>query len=344
MLVIDSLQGCALTTTTRIRSRTPRGKQIEELLDRDKNRTYTPCSHVDASCLGGQLRTRMLIARYRRPPLLEGWFLPIAPVKLANGRFHRNRCRECRTKAAFTGNLALKSLCVRPMPAKLEMVRAYNEQRLSTRRRCRVFVFFWVNEDSHRTPLMWLAALRRLVARNSRSPQAKHSRSRRWIVPTLDYLEERIALTTWTVGAGDVSGLIGYINQANTDSLSGIADTINLTNSTYTISQVNNTADGANALPVITATNLTIEGNGATLDGASLARLFDVAGGAGLTLQDLLITHGIASGSNAQGGGLLSNGGNVTMTNVTFQFNNAFAGAGQNAQGARCTLLAVLMF
>ncbi len=158
---------------------------------------------------------------------------------------------------------------------------------------------------------MWLASFRRLIA--GKSSQRKHSRpQRRRFIPTLDYLEERIALSTITVNAGDTAGLIAAINQANTD---GSGDTINLTNSTYTISGVNNTTNGANGLPVITATNLTIAGNGSTINGASLGRLFDVASGAGLTLEDLTLTKGLASGANAQGGAIY-NSGNLTLNTV----------------------------
>ncbi len=180
---------------------------------------------------------------------------------------------------------------------------------------------------------MWLASLRRLLIGKPRSPQTRPFRSRRRIVPTLDYLEDRIALSTITVGASDVSGLVAAITQANTDSQHSIADTIDLTNSTYTISTVNNSTNGPNALPVITATNLTINGAGSTLDGASMARLFDVGTGASVAVNNLTLSYGLATGSQAQGGGLFNNGGNVTMTNVTFEYNDATAAAGQNAQG-----------
>ncbi|HWG43029.1 MAG TPA: DUF11 domain-containing protein [Gemmataceae bacterium] len=141
------------------------------------------------------------------------------------------------------------------------------------------------------------------------------------------------------VGAGDMVGLIAAINQANSDSLNNLDDTIVLANSTYTSSGSVDSTNGPNALPVITATNLTIHGNGSTLDGAFMGRLFDVGSGAGVTLDNLTITDGLAVGSHAQGGGLFNDGGTVTMNNVTFSNDIAIAtgqttaGAGNNAQG-----------
>ena len=189
---------------------------------------------------------------------------------------------------------------------------------------------------------MWLSRLRRLVSGNSRTSQGKHSRHRRGIKPRLDYLEDRIVLSTISVNAGDVPGLIAAINQANTDSNSGVNDTIVLnansqTTSVYTISAANNQTNGANALPVITAKNLVIQGNNSTItrsstSGTAAFRLFDVAAGAGLTLQKLTLSNGLASGTTVQGGGLY-NGGNVAMTTVALTGDIARGGAGQNAQG-----------
>jgi hypothetical protein len=189
--------------------------------------------------------------------------------------------------------------------------------------------------------MKWLAPLRRLMSHNSHNLPARHSRSRgRRIVLALEYLEDRTLPTVLTVGAGDVNGLIAAINTANTD---GLGDTIQLTaGSTYnlTLTGVNNTTNGPNGLPVITAAGVTIEttvsGQGATIEGAGTAnsfRLFDVASGSNVTLKDLTLMDGVATGSQAQGGALFNNGGNVTMTNVVFKNNQANAGVGQSAQG-----------
>ncbi|HTU16549.1 MAG TPA: choice-of-anchor Q domain-containing protein [Gemmataceae bacterium] len=188
--------------------------------------------------------------------------------------------------------------------------------------------------------MMWLTSLRRLITSKSRTHQIRRTPpQRRRFIPRLDCLEDRIVPTIINVGASDTAGLIAAINQANTDSANGIADTIDLTSSTYTISGVDNTTNGANALPVITATNLTINGNGATINGSYLGRLFNLGSGSGLTLEDLTLMGGSAVGPNAQGGAIYDAGNNLSMKTVTVEFNSAYAtgnttnGAGNNAQG-----------
>lgn len=206
---------------------------------------------------------------------------------------------------------------------------------------------------------MWLFSLRRWIAGKSRSPQTRLARSQRpRFVPRLDYLEERIVPSTLlNVDAGDVNNpsppsgdysLVGAINQANTDSQHGIADTIQLAGGTYTVTAANNTTNGANALPVITATSLTIESTtGATIERSSFAngyqtpafRLLDVGSGANVTLQNLTLSGGQATGATAQGGAIYDAGGNLTLKTVAVQSNVASAsgqtanGAGNNAQG-----------
>jgi len=191
---------------------------------------------------------------------------------------------------------------------------------------------------------MWLSSLRRLVYGNPRSSKTTLARSRGRRSPLkLEHLEDRIVPSTLNVDAGDVNNptppagyysLIGAINQANTDSAHTITDTINLANSsTYSFTAVNNATNGANVLPVITAANLTIVGNSSVLNAGAFGRLFDLASTASVTIQGLTLTDGFASGSQAQGGGVLNNGGNVTMTNVTIRTNAARGGAGQNAAG-----------
>ncbi|HZV06696.1 MAG TPA: Ig-like domain repeat protein [Gemmataceae bacterium] len=201
---------------------------------------------------------------------------------------------------------------------------------------------------------MWLASLRRLVHGKSRSQQeAKKTRQpRRRTVPRLEHLEDRIVPSNnYTVAAGDTVGLINAINSANSDSASNITgDTITLTYSAtnpYKFSSTNNTTNGANVLPVITAVGLTIEGNGSTLNAGlnsnlnagSFGRLFDVASGASVTLVNMTLTGGLASGSTAQGGAVYDAGANLTMKTVTVVDNVAkgngqtTGGAGNNAQG-----------
>jgi hypothetical protein len=192
---------------------------------------------------------------------------------------------------------------------------------------------------------MWLASLRRLFFVKSKNLGTKKDRSqKRRVFLTLDFLEDRIVPSTLNVDAGDVNNatppagyysLVGAISQANTDSTNGIADTISLaTNSTYTFTATNNnTTNGANVLPVITAKSLTILGNGSTLNAASFGRLFDVASGAGVTIDNLTLTGGSESGATAQGGAIFNNGGNLTLKTDVVGGNQVVGGANQNGQG-----------
>jgi hypothetical protein len=137
----------------------------------------------------------------------------------------------------------------------------------------------------------------------------------------------------WPVAAGSwsastVSGLIAAINKAN--QIGGV-NTITLAPGvTFTLSAVNNTADGATGLPVIAAgNNLTIIGNGATIarntaDSQPEFRLVNVAPGASLTLVNLTLQGGLAHGPGvwAQGGAIL-NQGTLTLSAVTVQDNTA---------------------
>src|ERR1700731_1168678 len=75
--------------------------------------------------------------------------------------------------------------------------------------------------------------------------------------PCLETLEERDAPAVFNVAAGDVSGLISAINQANGN---GQSNTIELALSSYTLTAVNNSWYGPDGLPAISS-DLTIEGN-----------------------------------------------------------------------------------
>ena len=119
------------------------------------------------------------------------------------------------------------------------------------------------------------------------------------------------AAGNWTVNS--VADLIAAINAANR---AGGANTITLARgATFTLTAVNNTADGPTGLPVIAAKdNLTILGNGATLARSTAAgtppfRLFYVAAGANLTLQDLTLVNGLVigdTGKDAYGGAVVN--------------------------------------
>jgi hypothetical protein len=133
----------------------------------------------------------------------------------------------------------------------------------------------------------------------------------------LEVLEDRTVPTVFNVGGGDVAALIADINTANGN---GQSNTINLTKSTYTLTTINVFWYGPDGLPAIYS-NLTINGNGATIQRASDAdnfRLFYVSSGlsglpkGNLTLNDLTLAGGVAHGGDSgEGGGGLGAGGAI---------------------------------
>jgi hypothetical protein len=162
-------------------------------------------------------------------------------------------------------------------------------------------------------------------------PQPRPARRRTRLI--LDHLEDRALPSAYS--AASVSDLIADINAANT---AGGANTITLTaptTSPYVLTAVDNTAAGATGLPVIAANdNLTILGNGDTIDRSTVSgtpgfRLVDVAAGASLTLQNLTLQGGLATGVgvSAEGGAIYSQGA-LTLSGVTVQNNQAL---GNNA-------------
>lgn len=122
------------------------------------------------------------------------------------------------------------------------------------------------------------------------------------------------AAGNWNVKS--VSELVAAINAANN---AGGANTISLAcGKTFTLTAVNNITDGPTGLPVIAANNtLTIRGNGATIARSKAAgipafRLFDVASGAALTLQNVTLANGLVigdTGMDASGGAILNAAG-----------------------------------
>ena len=121
-----------------------------------------------------------------------------------------------------------------------------------------------------------------------------------------------------------VTELIDAINTANSN---GQPDTINLAPScTYTLTTTNNTTDGSNGLPSITS-EITINGNGATIERSSsdLFRIFHVAITGTLTLNDISIANG--NPGDYRGGGVY-NEGVLNVNNCTFSGNRATYGGG----------------
>ena len=110
------------------------------------------------------------------------------------------------------------------------------------------------------------------------------------------------AAGNWSVNT--VPKLVEAINAANQ---AGGLNTLTLApGKTFTLTAVNNTTDGPTGLPVIAANNkLTIRGNGATITrstapGTPAFRLFEVAAGAALSLKDLTIANGLATGNTVK--------------------------------------------
>jgi hypothetical protein len=155
--------------------------------------------------------------------------------------------------------------------------------------------------------------------------------------PRLEQCEDRALLASYT--AASASDLINDINAANA---AGGANTITLaTQTTFTLTQANNTSDGApTGLPVVAAgDNLTIVGSNDTIErstapGTPGFRLFDVASGASLTLQNMTLQNG---GLVGNGGAIYSNGG-LALSGVNVFDNSAAAGDGVYVAGGTANL------
>lgn len=170
------------------------------------------------------------------------------------------------------------------------------------------------------------------LSRSRRPPPRPGCRGRRL---ALEQLDDRVLLSNYY--AAGVTDLIADISASNT---AGGSNTITLTAATsspYVLTAVNNTTDGATGLPVIAKNDtLSVVGNGDTIDGSMAGfRLFDVAAGASLTLGNLSLQGGLATGSGVSAeGGAIYNQGAVTLNGVTVQENVAQANPGTyNAAG-----------
>jgi hypothetical protein len=168
-----------------------------------------------------------------------------------------------------------------------------------------------------------------LAVRKATPPRTRHSQPppvRRHHLLCIEQLEDRTLPSSYT--AFTVSDLIADVNAANA---AGGSNTITLAASTtFTLTAVNNTTDGATGLPVIAANdNLTIAGNGDTLQrstasGTPAFRLLDVAARGSLTLQNLTLQGGWSIDQSGPGlGGAILNQGALTLNGVTVQNNTA---------------------
>jgi hypothetical protein len=131
--------------------------------------------------------------------------------------------------------------------------------------------------------------------------------------------------------------LVAAINAANQ---TGIPATITLApGATFNFTLEDNATDGWNALPVITGT-VTIIGNNDTIErtGPNPSRLFDVASGGSLTLQNVTLTGGWARGAGASAdGGAIYSAGTLRLSGVTVQGNRAQGADGVGFQPDRLT-------
>jgi len=118
--------------------------------------------------------------------------------------------------------------------------------------------------------------------------------------------------------SGDPAALVAAINGAN----GGGGGTVNLAAGCH---YVLTTADnGENGLPVVTS-KISVNGNGATIDGTKTVRVFEVDGPDGnLSLQNLTITGGSAD----FGGGIENLGGTVTLNHSQVTGNTAVVAGG----------------
>jgi sugar lactone lactonase YvrE len=188
----------------------------------------------------------------------------------------------------------------------------------------------------------------------ARTPRTRRKAPARWR-PRLESLEDRLAPAVIGVTSTDdtlhysPTVMISDLNPATTsitlrDAINaanntGGSNVIDLAaNTTYIVSPANvdNVTNGPNALPAISS-NITIEGNGAILHRAGTGtttadalRFFYVAGGLSgqptgtLTLHDLTLENGLASGAGASGdGGAIYSQGTLTLDTVTVQNNRA---------------------
>jgi hypothetical protein len=192
----------------------------------------------------------------------------------------------------------------------------------------------------------WQRTCKRSASEASRRKQT-YPRQRAIVRPQLEALEDRCLPSNYT--AGSVMDLIKDINAANQ---AGGTNSITLTaNTTFDLTAVNNATNGANGLPVISgggkkvaADNLTIVGSSGDIiqrdsaSGTPAFRLFDVASGGSLTLQNVTLQGGLAFGSGAAAdGGAIYNQGTLTLINTVVQDNTAQGSNGAAAGAVKNT-------
>jgi uncharacterized repeat protein (TIGR01451 family) len=175
--------------------------------------------------------------------------------------------------------------------------------------------------------------IRKLFDRQPRTIRKELVRLR----PRLELLEDRTlpSATLPYPTASTSDQLIADINAANS---AGGATTITLAaGTTFNFYLPDNKTNGGNEMPVITG-NINIVGNGDTINGFNdpfiPSRLFDVAAGGSLTLENLTLSGGVANGIGAAGqGGAIYSSGTLNLNNVAVESNVAEAFGLSNAYG-----------
>jgi hypothetical protein len=193
---------------------------------------------------------------------------------------------------------------------------------------------------------MWFPSIFQKPGFSKKPSFSAPAKPRRALRLRLEQLEDRTLPSNFT--AATVSDLIADINAANQ---AGGTNTITLTaptTSPYVLTAVDNTANGANGLPVIAAKdNLTIVGNGdiierSTASGTPVFRIFEVGSGASLTTENLAVQNGLAPGSPAPysdtGGAFLNYAGTLTVSGCTLYSNSAGVGGAIGNLGGTLTV------
>lgn len=157
-----------------------------------------------------------------------------------------------------------------------------------------------------------------------------HERRRAFARPRLETLEER-CLLAGGLPYPSPSSTIGLIYDINAANRSSSPTTITLQAGAtfkFTTPNIFSNENGENALPTITG-NITIVGNGDTIlrstdQGTPAFRLFDVASGGSLTLQNLTLKNGLIDpGAGSPKGGAIYSSGTLNLSGVTVQSNKA---------------------
>ncbi len=202
--------------------------------------------------------------------------------------------------------------------------------------------------------IWWTRQIQRWLF-GSRQPKRSRAPIRPRFRPYLEHLEERTLPSTFTPttfgdgvsGDSQVNTLRNAVIAANQDTASSGTDVIQLQGGMYTLNIQNTSGPTGATQGDLNLTNTTrtivIEGagdsgpNATVIDASQLNdRVFQVAPGVTVLFENLVIQGGNAQddGTNTfsvgRGGGILNNGGNVTLSNVAVQNNqvtNASAGS-----------------